>query len=240
MKKCSACGQPHERPAKKCKVCVDKETARQKKQYQERLTKGLCPRCGDQPIEGSKHCSKCKIRVRDKDRKVRSKRLDDGKCIYCGKNPSEDGRKMCNRCWLRLRNLHQNRIDRLNKLDLCVRCGRFSQLPGVTRCGNLHITCQSCYLKHISQSNLGSRKYADALLAKLEGQNYKCSYTGDNLILGDNAWVDHIMPRSRFPELAGDIDNIEWVTEAVNRMKQNQMPDEFLSLIKQIHDYRSL
>jgi hypothetical protein len=240
MKKCSACGQPHKRLAKKCRACVDKENARQKKQYQERLANGLCPRCGQQPMDDNKHCEKCAARVREKDRKVRLSRSSNGLCAHCGQNVPVDGLKTCDQCLIGLKKLHKERIDRLSELDLCVRCGKFPQLPGVTRCGNLHTTCQTCYLKHISQSNLGTRKYVTDLLVKLEAQGYKCPYTGHNLVLGNNAWVDHIMPRAKFPELANDINNLEWVTEDVNRAKQDKTPEEFLALVKQIHDYRSL
>jgi len=240
MKKCTDCGQLHQRSSKRCRTCVDKENTRQKEQYQERLANGLCPRCGGQPMDGGKHCDKCTARVREKDHKVRSSRCIKGMCVHCGQNPPDDGLKTCSRCLTKLKTNNYERINRLNKLGLCVRCGQFSQLLGKTRNGELHTTCQRCYLKHVSSSNLGTRNYATALFAKLKAQNYKCPYTGDDLILGDNAWIDHIMPRSRFPELAQDINNVEWVTETVNRMKQDRTPDEFLTLIKQIHSYRCL
>lgn len=147
---------------------------------------------------------------------------------------------MCYDCCVALRKLNTFCANRLDGLRLCVRCGKFPQLRGMTRHGNSHNICQTCYLKHISRCNLGSMEYADALLQKLEDQNYRCPYSGDRLVLGDHIWVDHIMPRSRFPELVHDIDNIEWVTEVVNRMKQDQTPDEFLALIKQIHNHHHL
>lgn len=238
MKKCISCGKLHERLVKKCKTCVNKENVRQKKQYQERLAQGLCPRCGGQPIEGSKHCGLCKARVRDKDRKIRLKRFSDDKCGYCGHNSPVDGQRTCSTCLKKLCKLHNNRATKLGQSGLCVRCGKFPQLCGINRRGNSHNTCQKCYLRHLSGVNLGSAQYADALLQKLKDQNYRCPYTDDQLVLGDHIWIDHIMPRSRFPELAKDINNIEWVTETVNRMKQNRTPEEFLLLIKQIYDHR--
>lgn len=240
MKKCNACGQPHERSSQKCRICVDKENLRQKKQYQERLHNSLCPRCGQQPMDDSKHCNKCAERVREKDRSVRLSRSAKGMCVSCGNNTPSGSLRTCTECLLRLGDLYKKRAKKLDNLDLCVRCGKSQQLLGQTRAGKSHTTCQTCYLKHISSSNLGTREHAEILLSKLEAQNYKCPYIGEDLILGDNAWIDHIMPRSRFPELSNDIDNVEWITGEVNRMKQDRTPEEFLSLIKQIHDYRKL
>ena len=59
-------------------------------------------------------------------------------------------------------------------------------------------------------------------------------------VVGGNAWIDHIMPRSKFPELAQDIENLEWVTEDVNRAKQDKTPEEFLELIAKIYAKRLL
>ena len=238
--KCSVCRQPHDRSATKCRTCVDKENARQKQQYQRRLAEGLCPRCGDKPTKSSKHCAPCKIRVRDKDRQIRSKRLENGLCSHCGINPPVVSLKTCGVCLLKLKNLHNDRIDRLNALGLCVRCGQLPRLSGLNSRGNNHDMCQTCYFKHISRYGLDSAKYADVLCRIFKDQEHKCPYTGEDLVLGGNAWLDHIMPRSRFPELANDPDNIEWVTERVNRMKQDRTHDEFLVLVKQIHDYCNL
>ena len=240
MQKCKDCGKQHERSSKRCRACVDKENARQRRQYQEYLANGLCPRCGKPSMDGSKHCDKCAALVRDKDRKVRSSRSDRGLCVHCGQNAPADGLKTCNTCLSSLRQLHGERIGRLMNAGLCVICGKFPQMSGLNRIGNQHDKCRTCYLKHVSRINLGSKKYAAALLAKLEAQNYKCPYTHDDLVLGDNTWLDHIMPRSRFPKLAHSIDNVEWVTETVNRMKQDQTPEEFLLLVKRILDHCGL
>lgn len=236
MKKCSDCEQSHDRLSKRCRTCLDKENLRQKEQYQKRLCDGLCPRCGQQPMSDSKHCNKCAERVREKDRSVRLSRFTKGMCVSCGDNTPSDSLRTCKNCLLRLGDIYKKRAEKLNNLNLCVRCGKSKQLSGHTRTGKSHTTCQTCYLKHISFSNLGTRKHAVVLMSKLKAQNYKCPYTGEDLILGDNAWIDHIMPRSRFPELSNDIDNIEWLTGKVNRMKQDRTPKEFLSLIKKIHD----
>ncbi len=240
MKKCCDCGQPHERLSKKCRACVDKENLRQRKQYQERLSKGLCPRCGEQPKTGSKHCDKCAVRGRDKDRRVRSSRFAKGMCVKCGQNIPTDSLKTCNQCLVECKDSYQQRNDRLTKAGLCTRCGQHDFLPSMKERVSKYRECIICYLKRTSRINLGSEDFADLLLAKLEAQNWSCPYTGDIMVLGDNDSVDHILPRKRFPNESTNPDNIEWITRRANIMKHDRTPDEFLSLIKQIHDHRRL
>jgi 5-methylcytosine-specific restriction endonuclease McrA len=59
-------------------------------------------------------------------------------------------------------------------------------------------------------------------------QNFTCPYTGDKLVLGVNASIDHIKPKKRFPELASDINNIEWVSFRVNYHKYDCTKEEFI------------
>ena len=75
------------------------------------------------------------------------------------------------------------------------------------------------------------------LKEKLEKQHYRCPYTGKLLVPGVNASLDHIIPKTQRPDLAGDIDNTEWVDQTVNRMKTDLSRDEFLALIQEILEY---
>jgi CRISPR/Cas system Type II protein with McrA/HNH and RuvC-like nuclease domain len=70
----------------------------------------------------------------------------------------------------------------------------------------------------------------------LEDQNYRCPYTGILLKPGDNMSLDHILPTSRFPDLAGSIDNVEWVLDRVNLMKGNLTKEEFLQAVELIRE----
>lgn len=60
--------------------------------------------------------------------------------------------------------------------------------------------------------------------------NNKCPYTGVILELSVNTNLDHKYPKSRFPELKNDIDNLEWVSKKVNRSKHNLTKKEFLDM----------
>jgi hypothetical protein len=75
------------------------------------------------------------------------------------------------------------------------------------------------------------------LKKKLEGQDYLCPYTGRKLIPGVNASLDHVLPKSRFPELRCEIDNVEWIDLSVNYSKRDMTKDEYIAHCKHIVDY---
>jgi len=58
-----------------------------------------------------------------------------------------------------------------------------------------------------------------------------CPYLGVALTL-ENACIDHRLPMSRFPELAQEITNLEWVSRRANLMKGDLTPDEFRDLCR--------
>jgi hypothetical protein len=58
------------------------------------------------------------------------------------------------------------------------------------------------------------------------------------LVPGANASVDHIYPVSRFPHLKSDPANVEWVCSAVNILKREYTPEEFITLLQMILAYR--
>lgn len=82
-----------------------------------------------------------------------------------------------------------------------------------------------------------SLKVADALIKKLEDQNWKCPYTGVVLIPAKNCELDHIFPVSRFPDLRGRLDNVEWVLDKINRLKYDQTKEEFIEFFRLIARY---
>ena len=70
---------------------------------------------------------------------------------------------------------------------------------------------------------------------KLDACGWKCAYTGDLLVVGDNLSFDHMDPISRFPERRYDPDNVEPVTWQVNLMKRDLTKQEFLALVGRIY-----
>jgi hypothetical protein len=111
--------------------------------------------------------------------------------------------------------------------------------------------CGSCNEKRISYSNSWCEKHwyisiaanslycqsvklGDLLKKKMEKQNYRCPYTNELLVPALNCHLDHILPKSRFPELIRNIDNVEWVLDKVNMAKRNMTKEEFILFCKTI------
>ena len=69
----------------------------------------------------------------------------------------------------------------------------------------------------------------------LDQQHGICPYTGQQLVIGENASVDHILPRSRGG--SNDPDNLQWVVTQVNLMKHKLNHEEFLALMQEIMTY---
>lgn len=91
--------------------------------------------------------------------------------------------------------------------------------------------CEKHLFSTMAFRHLGSKKLAGVLKDKLEKQNYKCAYSGLQLILGENASIDHIKSKVRHPQLKNDINNVHWVDIRVNLMKRELDESEFLYLI---------
>lgn len=94
--------------------------------------------------------------------------------------------------------------------------------------------CETCYLKKAAYRRCGSKRSWTVLKEKWDEQEGRCSYTGEKLIMGQNASVDHILPVSRFPEKKADKSNIEWISMEINTLKGTRTKDEFTTLVKAI------
>jgi hypothetical protein len=103
---------------------------------------------------------------------------------------------------------------------LCLRYGcQFRSNKG----GNL---CAMHFYKAIATAMKRPAMWSE--LEKLaEKQDYICSLTGDKLLAGVNMSLDHIRPVSKYPELTGDIRNMQWVTKWANFSKHDLTVDEF-------------
>ena len=105
-------------------------------------------------------------------------------------------------------------------------------------CKNPHLknqkTCCKCFMKNLSHRLTGNRKLHEALYGKLIQQDYKCYLTGEELELGTNASIDHVIPISENPALKDEIDNLRWCTIEINRMKTNISTERFFELCKMV------
>ena len=61
----------------------------------------------------------------------------------------------------------------------------------------------------------------------IERQNYTCPYSRRKLVIGVNASLDHKSPRSKFPNLRNDWNNVEWIDLYINNIKQTLTKKEF-------------
>lgn len=93
--------------------------------------------------------------------------------------------------------------------------------------------CEKHYIIDISSKTLGvgNIDIAKELLRRFHENPY-CPYTGDPLMLGVNAHLDHILSLKNRPDLKGDIDNVEWVSETANLSKNGFNKDEFIKFCK--------
>lgn len=96
--------------------------------------------------------------------------------------------------------------------------------------------CEEHYLKQKSVHQLGTTSYWKELKLKLDLQQNKCFYTGEDLVLGLNTSLDHIIPKTVNSSLSGSLDNIQWVTTKINLIKNDMTHDQFVSLCKFISD----
>lgn len=56
---------------------------------------------------------------------------------------------------------------------------------------------------------------------------------------GINMSLDHILPKSLYPEGFRELDNLVWVDKSCNIAKNNLLPVDFLSLCEDVVLYRS-
>ena len=122
----------------------------------------------------------------------------------------------------------RERMRKRKATKVCYMCGQ-PKLPNATYCEKHFLTAAAGRVMRC-----GSTVNAIGLKKQLVKQNYKCPYTGELLILGVNASLDHIKPASRFPELIGTLSNMEWVSKEVNRIKGAMTKEEFISFCHMI------
>lgn len=171
------------------------------------------------------------------ERAIRAKRKADGLCYDCGKRPPLQGKEACLECNEQYRKSRVIKETRYLANGMCPQCGKNPLMEHLNPESSSWKFCETCFFKRFSLQNFGKTSLWEELKHLMESQRYKCSYTGEPLLLGVNASVDHRLPKSKYPELKNDLGNIQWVTTTVNRMKRDLLPEEFLAVVKAIHEY---
>jgi 5-methylcytosine-specific restriction endonuclease McrA len=121
------------------------------------------------------------------------------------------------------RRLLQSRRER----GVCMSCGRHD-----SSVRQHEVICLSCWFKHMAKHNTGTKKDGAMLRDLFEAQQRTCAYTGEVLIPGINASLDHKIPTSRGG--TNDRENLQWVTARVNSMKSDLTHEEFVALCRHI------
>jgi 5-methylcytosine-specific restriction endonuclease McrA len=83
---------------------------------------------------------------------------------------------------------------------------------------------------------LGNRNRWRELDVLLKKQNSCCPYTGIELVMCENASLDHKFPASKGG--SNEISNLQWVYLPINSMKLDHTEDEFLELVSKVAIHR--
>lgn len=73
------------------------------------------------------------------------------------------------------------------------------------------------------------------LRRKWTAQGGRCAISGEHLTPGENASLDHIVPRARGG--ASSIENVQWVTKKINAAKYDRTVSEFVDLCRSVVSY---
>jgi hypothetical protein len=215
-----------------CTVILNKKTQNRRL---ERRKAGLCTDCGGTRDTDFIRCSRCRAKEFNEDNKRNKQKLEEGNCnIFNCKNKRFSKGRFCEIHRQELLTRVKKRDLKLIRDGLCTCCASERYMDCYTNRVIRTKLCQKCYLRISSGRHLGNRDRWKELLDLLERQNFKCPYTGDNIVLAVNDSVDHILPRSLYPDKSKDIDNIRWVTRTINHMKYDLLHDDFCAEIIKI------
>lgn len=163
--------------------------------------------------------------------KRRREALARGDCRQCGKRPYATGRTRCDECLVG----HRERMAKVRAArtdaGLCRGCGYGSQI-GKAR------LCVACHFSAASRCTTRSKVSATELMNLMARQEYRCAITGDEIKIGINAHLDHIVPKTRGG--VDSIDNLQWTRADVNMIKRDLLMEEFIELCSKIHNRKTL
>ena len=210
-----------------------------------RKEQGLCNMCSEPAVSGRTRCEKHLAYFRDRRKthprcsdqenialqQKRDKLAASGLCTWC-KCPLENSKsRVCKIC--RTRDQETTRAKWKQRLEhgLCKWCGKQDISDKESQ------VCADCHCKLIARNNLKEVGRWRELKALHDRQNV-CPYTGRLLVLGVNASLDHVVPRSAGG--SDEIDNLRWVYGGddfdVNMMKGKASESDFLEAVKHIYE----
>ncbi len=162
---------------------------------------------------------------------ARPAKTKSSKCTRgCGQ-PS-GGKTRCSSC-LERHNRHNRQTYRERVLrGQCTNCMSGAEVG---------IFCFTHWLKNVGVPHKLGNKQGTALLRRLwESQKGYCAITGEVMVPGSTASLDHIIPKSRGGQ--SDEGNLQWVLLRVNRLKWDMTYTELIQTCRQVlqaHDQRA-
>lgn len=218
-KKCNDCPLLAVEGKSRCETCLKDR----KLQGQQRKSLGLCSQCGSPADRSGSCCARClanKKRWRDKTASLNL-------CRNCGSGPRFKNRIYCLGCLELTRSREKERYRIRLASGVCTNCGKTPADSGAI--------CRTCQVKRLVRTHLGSSKLVQKLETMLQQQGGCCALTGLPLKLGENASIDHIIPRSK-----GGLDvieNLRWLDYRVNMSRRDLSDDEFFGMCQRVVDH---
>jgi len=119
------------------------------------------------------------------------------------------------------KNQAQERRNRIEK-GLC----RFCVRPRLLNSNQL---CEDHYIGNAIKCAIGKcdKETVAILKARFYDRPY-CPYTGEKLIFGVNTHIDHVESKKNRPDLAKELNNLEWVSDRANLAKNGMSKQEFI------------
>lgn len=191
-----------------------------KRLYEKRKAAGKCVKCaGIRDNPASITCWKCYYHKKNKDKN----KLNSGICL-CGA-PIDKGRS-CQNCKDENKEYARRIFKERQEKGLCYEC----DLPPLLN----RMNCEEHTIKNIASSNCGSRDKWIIIKEILVKQNNQCKYCKWPISIGNDAQLDHIKSKLRFPELISDPSNWQWLCVICNRAKNDLTEDEFFIWAKRL------
>ena len=98
-----------------------------------------------------------------------------------------------------------------------------------SRLNTHNLFCEKHYIANCAVAGIATCQNSTIeILRERFYANPFCPYTGEKLVLGVNAHLDHIESRRNKPDLAKDINNVEWISEKANLAKNGMSKIEFI------------
>ncbi len=221
---CRTCPEERRKESATCAPCGRRHSEYVNAKYKKLKEAGLCLTCGDIRPTNRAQCDKC----RETRLNIRRLQLQAGICQYCS-NPLDNPEltSQCTKCRDRVAKRTSERIE----AGLCYKCKAINETKS--------IMCAKCFFKNLAKVYLNSKSRWEELKNLFEAQGSKCMYSGELLVLGGNASIDHIVPVSKGGEEYA-ISNLCWATNYVNKAKSDMSVSEFLLMCYNISQHRPI